>query len=128
MRPRLAVLLLLAASLNAGYAAVDVPKHLIAPAKPPLEDPDSLVQGFLEAVDRGELSIFGRTLDRAVIVPARVEYLYELSTRTTRVKVHADLKQPVAVPDHPDYRVRSVSAVVEGGHIVEIQSYVWIGQ
>ena len=129
MRMRgIAAALLLAAPLAAGHAAVDVPGHLIDPGRPRLEDPDRLVQGFLEAVERGELKVFGRVLDRAMIVPARVEYVYELSTRTTRVKVHADLTQPLPVPDHPDCQVRSVSAVLEDGAIVETESHVWIGR
>lgn len=106
---------------------MSAPGHLLAPSKPKIEDPDNLVHAFLQAVDRGELRVFGRTLDRSMIIPVRVEYVYELSSRKTRVKVHSNLKEPIAVPDQQDCRVSSVSAVIEGGSIIEIESHVWIG-
>lgn len=61
-----------------------------------------------------------------MIVPARVEYVYELSSRATRIRVHSNLKQPLPVPGRPDCQILSVSAVMEDGHITEIESHVWI--
>ncbi|HWR76701.1 MAG TPA: hypothetical protein VN283_05785 [Thiobacillus sp.] len=128
MRSIFVVLFLLAITLDAGYAAVNVPEHLIDPGKPRIDDPDSLVHGYLDAVDRGELIVFGRRLDRSMITPTHVEYVYELSSRKTRVKIHSTLKEPMPVPDHPDCQVLSVSAVIDGGNIFEIESHVWIKQ
>src|SRR5690606_6063577 len=99
---------------------------LITADTPSLEAPDTLVHRYLEAVDRGELQLFGHTLNRAMIVPVRVEYVYELSDRTTRVRIHSNLKAPLAVPGQPDCRVLAVSAVMEDGQITEIESHVWI--
>lgn len=128
MRRVFLALLLLGATASGGHAALKVPGHLIDPGRPRLDDPDALVRGFLEAVDRGELRVFGRTLDRTMITPERVEYVYELSSRTTRVRIHSNLAQPLSVPDHPDCEVRSVSAVLEDGSIVETESHVWTRQ
>jgi hypothetical protein len=126
MKPVFAVFLLCGAAPDAVQAALPVPKHLISPDTPRIEDPDYLVQRYLDAVDRGELKLFGQTLARSMIVPARVEYVYELSSRATRIKVHSNLKQPLPVPGQPDCRTLRVSAVMEDGHITEIKAHVWI--
>lgn len=126
MKPVFAALLLCAATPHAVQAALPVPKHLISPDTPRIEDPDDLAQRYLDAVDRGELKLFGQPLAGSMIVPARVEYVYELSSRATRIRVHSNLKQPLPVPRQPDCQILSVSAVMEDGHITEIESHVWI--
>ena len=104
------------------------PGHPISHVTPRVEDPDDLVQRYLEAVDRGELVIFGQTLGRSMIVPARVEYAYELSSRTTRIKVFSNLKEPLPVPGQSDCRILGVGAAMEDGHITEIESHIWMKQ
>jgi hypothetical protein len=54
--------------------------------------------------------------------------VYELSSRTTRVRIHSNLGQPLSIPDHPGCEVRRVSAVLEDGSIVETESHVWTQQ
>jgi len=127
MRLIFLALFLLAAPWGAVHAALNVPAHLIDPERPAFDDPDTLVHDYLKAVDRGELVVFGRRLERAMLVPNRVEYVYELSSRTTRVRIHSNLKEALPVPGQPDCMVRSVSAVIEDGHIIEAESHVWIG-
>jgi hypothetical protein len=107
-------------------ASTPVPKHLINPSIPKIEDPDSVVHRYLEAVDRGELEIFGQKVDRAMIVPTRVEYAYDLSSRETQIRVHANLKEPLPVPGRLDCQILSVSASLEDGHITVIESHVWM--
>ena len=121
-----AMMLLCAAAAESVEASLPVPRHLITSDAPPLDAPDTLVHRYLEAVDRGELKLFGHTLSRAMIVPVRVEYAYELSDRTTRIRIHANLKAPLPLPGQPDCRVLAVSAVMEDGQITEIESHVWI--
>jgi hypothetical protein len=127
MRLIFLVLFLLAAPLAAGHHMLNVPAHLIDPGRPGFDDPDTLVHDYLKAVDRGELVVFGRRIERAMLVPNRVEYVYELSTRTTRVRIHSNLKDALPVPGQPDCTVRSVSAAVEDGRITDTESHVWIG-
>ena len=127
MRLIFLALFLLAAPWGAVHAALKVPAHLIDPGRPAFDDPDTLVNDYLKAVDRGELVVFGRRLERAMLVPNRVEYVYELSSRTTRVRIHSNLKEALPVPGQPDCTVRSVSAVIEDGRIIEAESHVWIG-
>jgi hypothetical protein len=121
-----ALILLCAGGVEPVEASLPIPRHLITADTPRLEAPDTLVERYLEAVDRGELQLFGHTLSRAMIVPVRVEYAYELSDRTTRIRIHSNLKTPLPVPGQPDCRVLAVSAVMEDGQITEIESHVWI--
>ena len=127
-KPVFAVLLLYAVALDAVQASMPAPGHPISHATPRIEDPDYLVQRYLEAVDRGELVIFGQTLARSMIVPARVEYVYELSSRTTRIKVYSNLKEPLPVPGQSDCRILGVGPVMEDGHITETESHIWMKQ
>lgn len=62
MKPFFALVLLCAAGLDAALASVPVPRHLINPDTPRIEDPDALVDRYLEAVDRGELRVFGQKI------------------------------------------------------------------
>ncbi len=126
MRPLLAALLLCTSAPGVAQAAVPIPRHPIDPDTPELDDPDNLVQRYLQAVDRGELALFGYTLDRSMIVPVRVEYVYDLASRTMRIKVYANLKAPLPVPGQSDCRILGVSAILEDGSITEIESHVWI--
>ncbi|MBI1285073.1 MAG: hypothetical protein GC183_12140 [Thiobacillus sp.] len=109
-------------------ASVSVPEHLIDPEQPRMEDPDTIVRRYLVAVDRGELEIFGQKLDRSMLTPVRVEYVYDLSSRTVRIRIHSNLKQPLPVPGQHDCQILSVGAEMEGGHITEIESHVWLKQ
>lgn len=122
----LAALLTCAPVQAATGAAVSVPRHLIDPGVPKIDDPDTLVQQYLDAVDHGELTVFGTRLERTMLVPVRVEYVYDLASRTMLIKVHAHLKTPLPVPGRSDCRILSVSATLEDGSIAEIESHVWI--
>jgi hypothetical protein len=112
----------------AAKASVSVPDYLINPAAPKIEDPDTVVQRYLAAVDRGELEIFGLKLDRSMLNPVRVEYVYDLSSRTTRIKLLSSLKEPLPVPGQHGCQILSVGAEMEDGHITEIESHVWLKQ
>jgi hypothetical protein len=86
MKPVFAALLLCGAAPEAAQATVPMPSRLISVDGPEIQNPDTLADRHLQAVDRAELRLFGETLARAMIVPSRVEYGYELSSRTTRIK------------------------------------------
>ena len=89
-------------------------------------EPQGVVRAFLTAVDRGELRVFGRKLDRTMIVPVRVEYTYAVDSRVPVIRVYSNLRQPISAPNHKDCEVRGVSAVLndEGG-IIETEAHVW---
>jgi hypothetical protein len=121
-----ATLLLCTTAPGVVQAAVAVPRHLITPDAPRIEDPEHLIHRFLLAVDRGELEIFDQKLDRSMIVPVRVEYVYALASKSTRIKVYSELKTPLPVPGQGDCRILGVSTVMEEGMITEIESHVWV--
>jgi len=89
-------------------------------------EPQRVVDIFLEAVDRGDLVVMGRKLDRSMITPARVEYVYELDGRAPVIRIYAHLNQPLSVPDMADCSVKGISATLgSDGHIVETEAHVW---
>ena len=117
-------LAVLVTSTNPALGHVTKPHHI--PGKPEFTDPREVVRIFLKAVDRGELMVFDQKLDRSRIIPVRVEYVYELDSLTSRMKVYSELKHPSPVPDHPDCRLRGVSAILDNyGHIIETVAHVW---
>lgn len=91
-----------------------------------LHDPLQITELFLQAVDRGELKVFEYTLDQSMIVPARVEYLYDLESGSSEIIVYSDLKQPLPVPGHDDCYLGGVSASLDrNGTIIETLGHIW---
>ena len=120
------IFLLTLLTLNPCFAVVNVPGYWIDPIQPAIEDPDRLVDAFLKAVDRGELTLHGQTLTREMLNPTQVEYVYDLVSRKTKLRIHATLKEPLTLRDQPGCRVLCISAEMEDGRIVEIESHLWI--
>jgi hypothetical protein len=85
-----------------------------------------MLETFLKAVDRGELTLFTTTLGRSEIIPRRVEYIFELDSRLPTTTIHADLKQPMDVPGQPTLEIRAISAELNyGGSIIETKAHVY---
>jgi hypothetical protein len=68
--------------------------------------------------------VFGRKLDRTMIVPIRVEYVYVLASRTTTVKVYAELREPIPVPGRRSCQAHGVDATLVNGRITETESHI----
>lgn len=121
-------LFLVAFTAGSVCVGMPVPESLPDGSRPKLEDPGSFVTVYLKAVDRGQLQIFGHVIDRSMVVPISVEFVYELTARKTTVKVYSTLKIPMPVPgqEDEDYRVFGVSAVMDGGNIVDTESHIWM--
>lgn len=117
--------LLASTAIDTAQAAIEIPRHLLDADRPQIEEPDSIIQGFNEAVDRGELSVFGHRIERSMIVPLRVEYVYDLASRALLVKVYSNLKTPLPVPER-QCKVRALGAIMQDGRIVEIESHIWM--
>jgi len=91
-----------------------------------LPHPHTVVALFLMAVDRGELVVFERRLERSMITPRRVQYDFDLDSAEPVVKVYAELRRPIAVPGHSDCEVRAVLATLDAdGSIVDVEVHVW---
>ena len=113
--------LLLSAAVNA---------HVLE--APPGYTPDSfktprqVIAIFLEAVDRGELHVFGKPLSRKDINPIRVEYVYELDRSTPLIVIYSEFTRPQNVPGQTDCAAKAISAVMDNkGHIIDSTVHVW---
>jgi hypothetical protein len=88
-------------------------------------DPHEAVQVFLKAVDRGELTVFDRKIEKSMLVPVRVEYVYELDSAVPTIKVYSRLKEPIAIPGSETCKVYEVGAILDAsGTIIKIESHV----
>lgn len=126
MRKAYFVLLVLAtAFLNSGYTATSS-FCLTDPNRPHIAGAQTIVNSYLDAADRGELSSFGRKLARSEIIPVRVEYIYQISSGAMEIYVYSELKEPMPVPGQPGSRVLGVRSALEEGRIVETESHIWV--
>lgn len=113
-------------SALSGPALAHVTEMSPYPVEHEFDEPREVVQTYLKAVERGELVVFEQIIDIAMLIPVRVEYVYELANAKPRIKVYAEFKQPMPVPGQSDCQVRGVSAVLDdAGSIVEVEIHVW---
>ena len=90
-----------------------------------LRDPHEVVEIYFRAVDRGELLVFERKIDKSMLVPVSVEYVYALDNPIPRVKVYSELKEPLPVPGHEGCKIHGVSAILDpGGRIIETAAHI----
>ncbi|MCB1751647.1 MAG: hypothetical protein KDI74_07975 [Gammaproteobacteria bacterium] len=94
--------------------------------RPHFRAPQAVVEMFLQAVDRGELVVFDRRISKSMLVPIRIEYVYELKYPVPKVKVYSELREPMPVPGQENCRLRGISATLDaGGSIIETEAHVW---
>ena len=80
----------------------------------------SVFRVFLEAVDNGQLILFDMHIDRSMINPEHVEYIYTLENHVPTVKVYSTLTTSIPLPIMPDMQIVGVSAVLDReGRIIE---------
>ena len=124
-KPYFIPLILVISFLISGYAGK--PEFCLTdPSRPHIAGAETIVNEYLEAVDRGELRSFGRKLERSEIIPVKVEYIYQIATGTIEIKVTSNLKEPLEIQGHTGAVVRSICSVVDDGRIVETESHIWI--
>jgi hypothetical protein len=88
--------------------------------------PSKVIEIYLQAVDRGELLVFDKKIDRSVLIPRSVEYIYVIGYAKPRVKVYAELSRPLPLPGQDGYKIRAVSASLDTqGHIIKTEAHVW---
>ena len=86
----------------------------------PAIDPQPVLRAFRNAVDRGELVVFGESLREDALDPQQVEYIYTLETRLPTVRVHSVLNQPFPIPGAPNVRATAVTSVLDrAGRIID---------
>jgi hypothetical protein len=123
----LTFLVLVAMASNHSFARVA--EQPSCPVEQAFYAPYKIIEVFLRAVNRGELVVFEQTLDESMLIPVRVEYVYELGSTNQRVKVYSELVQPLPVPARESIQFRGVSAILNAeGHIIEVEAHVWAGE
>jgi hypothetical protein len=94
--------------------------------RPGFHQPEEIIESYLKAVDRGEMVVFNTALNRSMLVPVSVEYVYELDSTKPRIKVYSKLKQSMPVPGQQGCELRAVSAILDAdGHIIETEAHIW---
>lgn len=119
----LAFLLVLAAAGNTFARVVELP---LEPIKSQFHEPHEVVEIYFQAVGRGELVVFDQKLDRSMLTPVRVEYVYELDSAIPRIKVYSELKVSMPVPGQKNCKFRGVSVILDAdGRIIETEAHIW---
>jgi hypothetical protein len=113
--------------MNGGeYTFAHILEQPHAPIKPDFSEPHEVIGIYLKAVDRGELIVLDRKLKRTMLIPIRVEYVYELDSAIPRIKVYSKLKQPIPVPEQGTCKIKGVSAILDhNGRIIETEAHIW---
>lgn len=119
----LAFVMVIAGSNDTFAHVVELPLDRI---KSQFHEPDEVVEMYFQAVGRGELVVFDRKLNRSMLIPVRVEYVYELNSAIPRVKVYSELKEAMPVPGQENCELRGVSAILDAdGRIIETEAHIW---
>ena len=90
-----ALLALLFAVPGGTPAHATPPDPPVIPVRATFRQPRDIVDDFTRAVDRGELLIYRRPLERSAIIPVRVEYVYDLRTLLPTIKIYSRLTQAI---------------------------------
>lgn len=88
-------------------------------------NPINTLDIFYQAVNRGELIIFGQKIEKSLLIPMQVEYIYKFDGTKPFVKIYSELKYDVSIAQHPEIKLRGISAVLNNsGHIIETSAHV----
>ena len=112
-------------SIGSNFAFAHVLERPPGPIKPEFKEPHKVIEIYLNAVSRGELTVLDQTLDKSMLIPIRVEYVYDLNSAIPRVKVYSELKQPIPIPVQDSLKLHGISASLDAyGHIIEIEAHI----
>ncbi|MCG6885770.1 MAG: hypothetical protein LJE74_01015 [Proteobacteria bacterium] len=106
--------------------------RMIPPAEPaignmpqPVTKFQEMVQVFLTAVDRGELIVFGKVLDRTMISPVEVRYIYTKNNPEPSIEVYSLLLTTVELPGLDNCNIEGIGASLDvNGTIIESRVHV----
>lgn len=108
------------------YTFAYVSGQLQQPVKSDLHEPGKIVEMFFQAVDRGELIVFEQKLEKSMLIPVRVKYIYELNGSSPAVSIYSELKKQITIPSLDGVQLRAVSTKIDhSGNITEIKAHVF---
>ena len=75
---------------------------------------------FFKAVEKGELIIFDRVIDKTKVNPEYVEYIYMPDDLLPTVRVYSSILESIPLPTMPEIQIQGVSAIMDQqGRIIE---------
>lgn len=111
--------------------ALAVPQDLkpVNPIKSVFYSPLEMLERYFDAVNRGALTVYGRLITKAMLVPIRVENIYEIKSGLSSWKIYSELEPPMEVAGQVCCKIIGVGAVLdpEGG-ILETEIHLGTGK
>lgn len=92
-----------------------------------LNKPLKIIEIFYDAVNRGQLIVFEKKLDGSMMIPIRIEYVYELNGDEPTVKIYSELKKLISISLYEGVKIKlsGVSVVLDSsGDIIDIKAHV----
>ena len=81
---------------------------------------DNVIDYFYKAVDRRELQVFGIVVDKTMITPVRVEFIFQIGDVDPRIEIYSELRQPIPIPKVEQLCIHGITAVMDlNGNIVD---------
>ena len=88
-------------------------------------NPIKTLDVFYRAVNRGELIVFDKKIEKSLLIPMQVEYIYKFDGTKPLVKIYSELKYPVPIPQQNGIKLKGISAILDDtGHIIEVRAHV----
>ena len=86
----------------------------------PKIDTEKIFKLFLKAVEKGQLIVFDKIIDKESIKPLSVEYVYKADVSSPTVKVYSLLNKTMHHPTVPSYQIKGITAIIDQhGEIIE---------
>lgn len=121
-----AIIFIIASITMSSFTLAHMSEQLPDYRKHKIYEPDKVIELYFNAVDRGELIVFNQRFDKSMLTPIRVEYVYELKSAISKIKIYSDLKQSIPVPEQTNCKIRGISAILDAeGNIIETEAHVW---
>lgn len=87
--------------------------------------PKKIMLNYYKAVDSGKLIVFGIQLEKTMLIPVHVDYIYQINDQVPRIKVYSRLKNPMRIPEQGNNFFTGVCAVLDMfGEIVETEAHI----
>lgn len=89
--------------------------------------PEKIMLSYYTAVDRGDFVVFGIRLERSMLIPVHVNYIYPVTSPIPRIKVYSRLKKPLIIPEQGNNKFTAVCAVIDMfGNIIETEAHIFL--
>lgn len=133
IRHRVYIFLIALLVLSTGIYAY-VPKASLPYSLPEnsCHSPHEVTELFFDSVNRGELKIFNKQIERSMLMPVRVTYIYDLNQTNSTLKeygVYSKLKNALNIPGQLNDDLPKVSGINTSidhtGKIIKTELHIW---